>query len=79
MIELPEKDGVRLEYETEFDAERNSLIPYRVQNFTQQETADWLGVSLRTIQNFEKGKNYNGYVITGYRVLKELTDCSTQD
>lgn len=72
MIELPEKEGVKLEYETEFDAERNSLIPYRAKNFTQQEIADWLGVSLRTIQHFEKGKCYNGYILTGYRVLKEL-------
>lgn len=77
MIELPEKEGVRLEFTTEFDAERNEYIPYRVQNFTQQQVADWLGKSLRTIQHFEKGINYDGYILAGYRVLKEVI-CSSK-
>jgi len=71
-MQLPEKEGVKLEYETTFDSERNQLIPIRAQYFTQQQIADWLGVSLRTIQHFEKGRSYNGYVLTGYRVLLDI-------
>ena len=74
MIELPEKEDVRLEFTTEFDAERNKYIPVRVQHFTQTEVADWLGKSLRTIQHFEKGENYDPYILTGYRVLNELVN-----
>jgi DNA-binding XRE family transcriptional regulator len=74
MIELPEKEDVRLEFTSEFDAERNQLIPVRMQHFTQQDMAEWLGKSLRTIQHFEKGKNYDPYILTGYRVLAELLD-----
>jgi hypothetical protein len=78
MIKLPDKEGVILEFTSEFDAERSKYIPIRVQNFTQQEIADWLGKSLRTIQHFEKpdasGKfrNYDPYILTGYRVMVEL-------
>lgn len=74
MIELPEREGVKLEYETGFDAERNRLVPLRAQYLTQQQVADWLGVSLRTIQHFEKGRCYNDYVLTGYRVLAETLE-----
>ena len=74
MIELPEREGVRLEFTSGFDAERNQLIPVRMQHFTQQDMAEWLGKSLRTIQHFEKGKNYDPYILTGYRVLAELLD-----
>ena len=74
MIELPEKEDVRLEFTSGFDAERNQLIPMRVQHFTQTEISDWLGKSLRTIQHFEKGKNYDPYILTGYRVMDELLD-----
>lgn len=72
MIELPEREDVRLEHDSEFDAERMKYIPVRVQHFTQQQMADWLGVSLRTIQHFEKGRSYNSYILTGYRVMAEV-------
>jgi DNA-binding XRE family transcriptional regulator len=71
MIQLPELQDVKLEFETEFNSERNQLIEVRKQNFTQQNIADWLGKSLRTIQHFEKGRNYDPFILTGYRVMGE--------
>ena len=67
----PDAEGILLEFETEFDADRNDLIKQRVQYFSQQEMADCIGVSIRTIQHFEKGRSYSGLVLTGYRALME--------
>jgi DNA-binding XRE family transcriptional regulator len=72
MVQLPDKQDIRLEFESEFNHERNQLIGLRAQLFTQQEMADALGKSLRTIQHFEKGRNYDPYILTGYRVLSEI-------
>ncbi len=72
MIELPDIEDVRLEFETTFDSERYALIEVRKQNFTQQNMSDWLGKSLRTIQHFEKGRNYDPFILTGYRVMGEV-------
>ncbi len=72
MIELPELEDVKLEFESEFDSERSKLIKVRAQNFTQQNMSDWLGKSLRTIQHFEKGRNYDPFILTGYRVMGEV-------
>lgn len=71
MIHKPDAEGILLEFETEFDAERNDLISQRAKYFSQQEMADCIGVSIRTIQHFEKGRNYSGLVLTGYRALME--------
>ncbi len=71
MTYKPDAAGIRLEFESEFDAERKELVGQRAQYFTQQEMADNIGVSLRTIQHFEKGRNYSGLVLTGYRALIE--------
>lgn len=76
MTKLPEKEDVRLEFETEFDAERNQLTSIRAQHFTQNDMADYLGKSLRTIQHFEKGRNYDPYILTGYRVMAEIINQS---
>ena len=76
MIELPELEGVRMEFETTFNNERDSLISIRKQNFTQTEIANWLGKSLRTIQHFEKGRNYDPFILTGYRVMGEVISSS---
>jgi len=67
----PTTEGILLEFQSGFDAERNPLVEQRAQFFTQQEMSDLIGVSLRTIQHFEKGRNYNGLVLTGYRALME--------
>jgi len=71
MTYKPDADGILLEFQTEFDAERNELVSQRAKYFTQQEMADCIGVSTRTIQHFEKGRNYSGLVLTGYRALME--------
>ncbi len=71
MTYRPDAAGILLEFKSEFDAERNELVSQRAQYFTQQEMADNIGVSLRTIQHFEKGRNYSGLVLTGYRALIE--------
>ena len=71
MIELPELQGVRLEFESTFDNERNALMGIRAKYFTQQNMADWLGKSIRTIQHFEKGRLYDSFILTGYRVMAE--------
>lgn len=67
----PDAEGIILEFQTDFDAERNDLIRQRAKYFTQQEMADCIGVSIRTIQHFEKGRNYSGLVLTGYRAMME--------
>lgn len=74
MIKLPDSEEVRLEFTSGFDAERNKLVDVRAKNFSQNEMADYLRVSIRTIQHFEKGRNYNGYILTGYRVMAEILD-----
>ena len=71
MIYKPDSQGIRLEMESEFDAERCPLVEQRPQYFTQQEMADLIDVSIRTIQHFEKGRNYNLLVLVGYRALME--------
>lgn len=71
MIQLPELQDVKLEFETEFNSERNQLIEVRKVLLTQQNIADWLGKSLRTIQHFEKGRNYDPLILTGYRIMGE--------
>lgn len=79
MTYKPDAEGILLEFESEFDAERNALVSQRAQKFTQQEMADCIGVSIRTIQHFEKGRNYSGLVLTGYRALMEWATESPQE
>lgn len=71
MIHKPDTEGILLEFESEFNADRNALVEQRAKYFSQQEMADCIGVSIRTIQHFEKGRNYSGLVLTGYRALIE--------
>lgn len=71
MMYKPDSQGIKLEMESEFDAERYPLVEQRAQYFTQQEMCDLIKVSIRTIQNFEKDRNYNLLVLVGYRALME--------
>lgn len=67
----PDAAGIKLEYKSDFDSDRISLVSQRAQYFTQQEIADLIGVSIRSIQHFEKGRNYSGLILTGYRAAIE--------
>ena len=71
MIYKPDAGGILLEFQSEFDAKRKLLVEQCAKKFTQQEMAESIGVSMRTIQHFEKGRNYNGLVLTGYAALIE--------
>ncbi len=75
MIYKPDSQGIKLEMESDFDAERSPLISQRAQYFTQQEMADLIDVSIRSIQHFEKGRNYNLLILVGYRALMEWAKC----
>ena len=71
MTYKPDAHGISLEFESDFNAERNDLIRQRAKYFTQQEMSEMIGVSIRSIQHFEKGRNYNSLILTGYRCAME--------
>lgn len=58
---------IRADFEFDFCMKAQPLIRQRAQKFTQSQMAGKLGVSLRTIQNFEKYRTTDAYLIYGYR------------
>jgi len=65
---MTELEGYTLQYETEFDNEVRKVLPLVTQKSTQQERAEKFGVSIRTIQNFEKGRSRNNWLLFCYRL-----------
>lgn len=65
---MTDLESYTLQYETEFDAEVRNILPLIAQKSTQQERADKFGVSIRTIQNFEKGRSRNHWLLFCYRM-----------
>lgn len=51
---MTDLEGYTLQYETDFDNAARDVVARVPQNLTQTERARMFGVSVRTIQNFEK-------------------------
>jgi len=64
---MTDLESYTLQYETEFDVEVRNILPLIAQKSTQQQRADKFGVSIRTIQNFEKGRSRNHWLLFCYR------------
>jgi len=67
-MQMTELEAYTLQYQTEFDNDVINILPLIAQKSTQQERAERFGVSIRTIQNFEKGRIRNHWLLFCYRM-----------
>lgn len=65
---MTDLEGYKLQFESEFDVARMEVLKDMPQNFTQEQKALTFGVSIRTIQHFEKGRNRNYWLLFCYRL-----------
>ena len=62
--------NIKDEYIVRFMQQVQFLVAQRKeQNFTQNDMAVILGVSLKTIQNFENYRCFDGFLIFGYKKI----------
>ena len=70
-MQIPDLEDINLGYETEFDNAVKTVLSDlndKAKDFTQEKKAKAFGVSIRTIQHFERGRSRNYKLLWCYRL-----------